>query len=39
MKLRGLSPQTLQHYLNHLRLLEKYFDNPADEISPDEMEI
>lgn len=37
MELRGLSPQTLQHYLSHLRLLEKYFDKPAFEVSPDEL--
>lgn len=37
MELRGLSPQTLQHYLSHLRLLEKHFSKPAFEVSPDEL--
>jgi ribosomal protein S18 acetylase RimI-like enzyme len=37
MELRGLSPQTLQHYLSHLRLLEKYFSKPVFEVSPDEL--
>ena len=37
IELRGLSSQTLQHYLSHLRLLEKYFDKPTDQISPDEL--
>ncbi|PHJ38603.1 integrase [Desulforamulus profundi] len=37
IELRGLSPQTLQHYLSHLRLLEKYFDKPAYQVSPDEL--
>ncbi|GAB6172473.1 hypothetical protein JCM15765_19510 [Paradesulfitobacterium aromaticivorans] len=37
MELRGLSPQTLQHYLTHLRLLEKYFNKPASQVSPNEI--
>ncbi|MDI6915468.1 MAG: tyrosine-type recombinase/integrase [Desulfitobacteriaceae bacterium] len=37
MELRGLSPQTLQHYLTHVRLLEKYFDKPAYQLSSDEL--
>lgn len=37
MELRGLSPQTLRLYLSHLRLLEKYFNKPATEVSPDEL--
>jgi site-specific recombinase XerD len=37
MELRGLSPQTLQHYLGHIKLLEKYFNKPAIEVSPDEI--
>ena len=37
MELRGLSPQTLRHYLCHLRQLEKYFDKPAFQLSPDEL--
>ncbi|WP_088224897.1 tyrosine-type recombinase/integrase [Desulfosporosinus sp. FKB] len=37
MELRGLSPQTLQQYFIHLKLLEKYFNKPAFEISPDEL--
>jgi Putative transposase./Phage integrase, N-terminal SAM-like domain. len=37
MELRGLSPQTLRHYLSRLRLLEKYFNKPAFNVSPDEL--
>lgn len=37
IELRGLSPQTLQQYLIPLKLLEKYFDKPAFEVSPDEL--
>ncbi|KLU67846.1 tyrosine recombinase XerD [Desulfosporosinus acididurans] len=37
MELRGLSPQTLQQYFIPLRLLEKHFDKPAFEVSPDEL--
>ena len=37
MELRGLSPQTQKHYLCHLTQLEKYFDRPAFQLSPDEL--
>lgn len=37
MELRGFSPQTVRHYLTHIRLLEKYFAKPALSISPDEL--
>jgi len=37
MELRGLSPQTLQLYLSHVRLLEKHFNKPAFDVSPDEL--
>ncbi len=37
MELRGFSPQTIRHYLCHLRLLEKYYAKPAPFISPDEL--
>ncbi len=37
IELRGLSAQTLQHYLSHLRLLEKYLNKPACQVSPDEL--
>jgi integrase/recombinase XerD len=37
IELRGLSPQTLQLYLSHLRLLEKYINKPAFDVSPDEL--
>jgi site-specific recombinase XerD len=37
MELRGFSPQTMRHYLTHLRLLEKHFAKPAPFISPDEL--
>ncbi|NTW25487.1 MAG: tyrosine-type recombinase/integrase [Lentimicrobium sp.] len=39
MELRGLSPQTQQHYLGHIKLLEKHFGKPALEVSPDEIKI
>lgn len=37
MELRGLSPQTIQQYFIPLKLLEKHFDKPAFEVSPDEL--
>ncbi|MCD8491453.1 MAG: site-specific integrase [Geovibrio sp.] len=37
MELRGFSPQTVRHYLTHIRLLEKHFAKPALLISPDEL--
>lgn len=37
MELRGLSPNTLTHYLSHLRMLEKHFNKSASQVSPDEL--
>jgi len=37
MELRGFSPQTMRHYLGHLRLLEKFYGKQAPLISPDEL--
>jgi len=37
MELRGLSPLTQNHYINHLTKLEKHFHKPATEVSPDEL--
>jgi hypothetical protein len=37
IELRGLFPETLRHYIGHIKLLEKYFDKPAGQISPDEL--
>lgn len=37
MELRGYSPQTQNHYLCHLRQLEKYSNKPATQVSTDEL--
>jgi len=37
MELRGFSPQTVRHYLTHIKLLEKLFAKPVPLISPDEL--
>ena len=37
MELRGFSPQTMRHYLTHLRLLEKHYAKPAPLISANEL--
>jgi len=37
MELRGFSTQTIKHYLGHLRLLEKFYGKPANQISPNEL--
>jgi site-specific recombinase XerD len=37
MELRGYSPQTQKHYLNHIRLLEKFVGKPPDQITPEEI--
>ncbi len=37
MELHGYSPQTQRHYLNHVRLLEKYWGMSPDLIQPDEI--
>lgn len=37
MELRGYSPQTQQHYLSHLRVLEKFACKSAPQITPDEL--
>jgi len=37
MELRGYSPQTQNHYLCHLRQLEKYANKPAVQVSTDEL--
>lgn len=37
MELRGYSIQTQNHYLSHLRVLEKHALKPAPEITPDEL--
>lgn len=37
MELRGYSPQTQKHYLNHVRLLENYWGKPPDLIEPEEI--
>lgn len=39
MELRGYSPQTQKHYLNHVRLLEKYAGKPPDQITPEEIKL
>lgn len=37
MELRGYSPQTQNHYLSHLRVLEKHVSKSALQITPDEL--
>ncbi|MBC2727404.1 tyrosine-type recombinase/integrase [Desulfosporosinus sp.] len=37
MELRGYSPQTQNHYLCHLRQLEKFSNKPAVQVSTDEL--
>ncbi|KUO52219.1 MAG: hypothetical protein APF76_04045 [Desulfitibacter sp. BRH_c19] len=37
MELRGYSQNTKRHYLSHVRLLEKYYGQSADQVSPDEI--
>lgn len=39
MELRGYSPQTQKHYLNHVRLLEKYMGKPPESITPEEIKL
>jgi len=39
MELRGFSSETQRHYLSHLRMLEKHFNKPALEVSPDELKL
>jgi site-specific recombinase XerD len=39
MELRGYSPQTQKHYLNHIRLLEKYAGKPPDQITSEEIKL
>lgn len=39
MELRGYSPQTQKHYLNHIRLLEKYMGKPPDQITSEEIKL
>jgi len=37
MELRGYSPQTQNHYLCHVKLLEKHTSKPAPQLTPDEL--
>ncbi len=37
MELHGYSPQTQRRYLNHVRLLEKYWGKSLDLIQPNEI--
>ena len=37
MELRGSSPQTKNHYLCQVKLLEKYANKPAPQLTPDEL--
>jgi len=37
MELRGYSPQTQNHYLSHLRILEKHVGKSSPQITPDEL--
>jgi len=37
LELRGYSSQTQKHYLNHVRLLERYWSKPPDQITPEEI--
>ena len=39
MELRGLSSETQRHYLTHLKMLEKHFNKPASEVTPDELKL
>jgi len=39
MELRGYSPLTQNHYLCHLRQLEKFSNKPAPQVSPDELKL
>ena len=39
MELRGYSPQTRKHYLNHIRLLEKHVNKPLEEITPEDIKL
>ncbi len=37
MELRCYSQQTQKHYLNHVRLLERHFGKPVNQITPDDI--
>lgn len=39
MELRGLSPVTQRNYLFHIKKLEKHYNKPATEVSPDELKL
>ena len=39
MELRGYSQHTKKHYLNHVRLLERFCNKPLELISPDEIKL
>lgn len=39
MELRGLSPVTQKNYLYHIKKLEKHFNKPATEVTPDELKL